>query len=674
MRKLAVVLVVVCAAGASTVWAGATGPGTVTQEWTYVSENSAIVYWQTENPATSTVEYGPTPAYGRRTPVTGLPPREFFKGLFDRPYHTQFHRITGLEPDKTYHYRMVSTGTDGTQTRSVDKTFSTRTIPGTIHVPDDVAQGPPYVLNKARAAYVLTKDIEADGTAIRIDGSGITLDLNGHTIVYGNAVGEAYGVRTVEWNKRNIKVLNGIIRQGRANGRGCHPVRAREVYDMEVAGLEITYGGPDCHGIFWWEGRDQNVHHNVVFDTGTHITNRHSGLDAIHTGGTAYSTGPGTVPPGVLRCHTSSHNLVKRARHRGINAGADCAFNELYLDSWDTNAFGIRGGFNIHHNRIFGTGYMPEGIGSRWGETVEPKRIHHNYIEMVGRKITGRSREYGDQCHLSGIRVTPYRFRQENFDITGNTIILHGHHATKMRGIWACPTGKTKNIVFRDNFVKVIADDTCRLDVCQAVSVCGAPTPDQDPVIFQNNTFVTNICHVRLAESYGASNNAHFLGNTFVREGDRKDYWTVRIGRWVADTYGNIFRDSKFEGGAGYDRVRFEGGLVKLQGRDAQSAAVKWKAARDLTVQWTLTVKTVPGAQVTLKDAAARQVFTGTVGEDGKLDVPLAQYKHEGTGPYDKGGSTKTTYTPHTLTVTKDGRTATRQITVDRKQEVVIRP
>jgi len=656
MRKLTVLLVVCCAAAPSTVWAAATGPGASSQEWTFVSENSAVIYWQTENPATSHVEYGLTPAYGMRTPDTGLPPREFFKGLFDKPYHTQFHRITGLEPDKTYHYRMVSVGIDGTETRSEDKTFSTRKIPEAVHVPDDLEGAPPYVLNQADATYVLTKDIETDGTAIRIDGHGITLDLNGHTVVYGNAEGEAYGVRTVEWNKRNIKVLNGVIRQGKANGRKCDPVRARSTRNMEVAGVEITYGGPDCMGIHWWESRDANAHHNVIFDTGTHITNRHQGLDAIHG------------------CQTSSCNLVKRARHRGIKGGAECAYNEIYVDSWATNASCVGGGLHTHHNRIRGTGYIVIGVGYGWGDSLEPKEIDHNDIEMVAQKITGRWKEYGDSSNLSGLRVTMYRFRGENFNFHDNRILIHGSHATKMRGLWIDPTSKTKNVVFRNNYVEVIADETCKAKNCMAVTIAGSPDPDQAPTLLEGNTIISNICNVRFAESYGTSCNAHFVGNTFVRKGNREDYRTIRCGWWVSDTYGHVFRDSKFEGGAGYDRVSFEGGQTRLTGRDAQSGYAKMNARREFTVEWTLTIKTAAGARVSVKDAAGNEVFTGTAGQDGKVDVPLAQYKQEGAGAYDKGGSKKTAYTPHTVTVTADGRTATRQVTMDRKQEIAIQP
>jgi len=52
-----------------------------------------------------------------------------------------------------------------------------------IRIPDDVP-GPPYVLDQAGKTYILTQDISAPGTAITITASGITLDLNGHTITY----------------------------------------------------------------------------------------------------------------------------------------------------------------------------------------------------------------------------------------------------------------------------------------------------------------------------------------------------------------------------------------------------------------------------------------------------------------------------------------------------------
>ena len=135
-------------------------------------------------------------------------------------------------------------------------------------------------------------------------------------------------------------------------------------------------------------------------------------------------------------------------------------------------------------------GYIAIGVGYGWGDSLEPKEIHHNDIEMVARKITGRSKEYGDSSNLSGLRVTMYRFRGENFNFHDNTVIIHGRHANQMRGIWISPTMKTKNIIFKNNYIKTIAYPTTQLGNrrgAASISIAGSPgkTPDQPPTILR---------------------------------------------------------------------------------------------------------------------------------------------------------------------------------------------
>ena len=49
-------------------------------------------------------------------------------------------------------------------------------------------QGPaPYLLTSSNETYVLDTDVTVNGTAFVVGGANITLDLNGHTVTYGNA-------------------------------------------------------------------------------------------------------------------------------------------------------------------------------------------------------------------------------------------------------------------------------------------------------------------------------------------------------------------------------------------------------------------------------------------------------------------------------------------------------
>jgi hypothetical protein len=168
--------------------------------------------------------------------------------------------------------------------------------------------------------------------------------------------------------------------------------------------------------------------------------------------------------------------------------------------------------------------------------------------------------------------------------------------------------------------------------------------------------------------------NAQFYNNTFVKVGpDRRDYRTIQCGYWVRDSFGHVFRDSAFKGGAGYDKVEFTGGLEPLSAEDAKTFG-KCKALRDFTVEWTLKLTAPPGAKVAIRDKDGEEVFTGSAGQTGRLEIPLAQYKQEATGEMKDGEYRKIEYTPHTVSVDIEGKTSTRSVTMDRTQKLEIQP
>jgi hypothetical protein len=87
---------------------------------TGVSGSSAVLHG-TVNPNDRPVteylfEYGPSTAYGSTTPPGSLP-----KSKSDKPVSAA---VTGLEPETTYHFRLVATNSKGT-TRGPDVTFTT---------------------------------------------------------------------------------------------------------------------------------------------------------------------------------------------------------------------------------------------------------------------------------------------------------------------------------------------------------------------------------------------------------------------------------------------------------------------------------------------------------------------------------------------------------------------
>ena len=611
--------------------------------WHHTSKTSACFGWQTNLPAKTFVEYGATAAYDQRTPEP------------ERRFSLHLHHLKGLKPATTYHYRLVAIDERGNRLAGPDATFTTRRLAGVVRVPDDVA-GPPYVLDKPNTAYLVTKDLATPGTAIFIAASYITLDLGGHTITYDEKRDEAgEGACGVRGHKQrgiglaNVAVVNGFIRRGGGGSTTQRvwdtlysPIFFSKPDRLTVAGLSVDYDGCQVVGMMLLiRGQASLVHHNVFLDRGTTLFNRHVGMDAV-TFGTLGS-----------KFH---HNLIRRTRHRGITPQSynEVYSNEIYLDSFATNSYGImyynnRGGgeqLDIHHNRIFGTGYHPVGIGS--GQGYRLVKIHHNYIQMQGSKAEARwtgGQGGGDdpsQLHpVNGIRLQKPR---DNVEHRENVIVVKGSgEGCLMRGLWLVPGESVEHLGFYSNRIKVISEDGVAEG--SAISAGGAPDPlGSAAVTLSGNTVITNLCHVQFGDNYSHGGRYWFSGEKFIKVGDDPRYKTIRLGwkGWKYETFGHTFVDTAFEGGAGFDSVSFDG---------AQ------RGRYDFTVEWTLEVKGPPGAKVAVCDKAGEQVFAGSIYDTGRLIVAIAQFVQARDG--------RTLRTPHTVAVEREGKRATKTVTMD---------
>jgi len=610
--------------------------------WVYCSERSACVVFQTTLPAKAYVEYGPTDKYGSKTDPA------------ERNFYIHLRYLAGLEPGKEYHYRLVAEDERGKVIKSDDRTFKTA-LPekaDVIRIPGDL-QGPPYVLNKSGAYYLVTKDMVIDGMAFDIPEkvTNVTLDLGGHTVVYNQKAWPKiesdnfwdwirraqYGLRAMTCT--GLKVYNGTIAQGagnnaaQANSIGYNPLYLNGCTGMEIAGVTLKYAGPQQVAIYnHWGGSDSRFHHNVFVDAGTEVPNRHgAGCKALLLYGDSG------------RNVKVDHNLVKRTRQSGLG-GNEVFDNEIYVDSWATNSFGVglSEGGKAYDNKVLGTGYHVVAFG--WGKD---QTFYRNFVHLEGTGKGGRFKEYGDQISLNGFRLTQYNGSRNDLSnqlYYENTVVVRAREECEGRGVQFFSDPYVKNLVFRDNTVKaVVADSKTKQLACIVTQGLPDRTEDHLPIIYQGGTFTSNICNIRFGDYYGTGSNHRFYGCKFVRTGDDPRYKT-----FLWDTgfpcKNHVVRDPVFEGGAGLDSIAFKG------------------ADQDLTVEWTVTVKTAPGAAVKIADKDGKEVFSGQADDKGAVEVPLGQYKASIEG--------RIVYTPHAVTAEKDAKKATVQVTADAKKTV----
>lgn len=611
------------------------------------SENSAILGWETNLPARTYVEYGRTTSYGNRTPSS------------ERFFYIHVHYLKNLNANSSYHYRLVAEDERGNIIRSQDRVITTPTIPDAIYIPGTLA-GPPYQLTTPDKTYVLTEDIVADGSAIEVNTEGITIDLNGYTITYANGPEtQAVGIsRSNSSLGDGLRIYNGTIRQGNnPNLRTNEDSTAFAAFYIsdsgsaswedtsyaEIAGVTVEYYGQQAPGSRIRYARKQyNIHHNVFIDKGYQITNRHSSANR------PLLIENSNDRENYIHLH---HNLIKRTRQWGFGHAQENSHNEIYVDSWSTNSFalqpvsrvGVDGG-ELHHNRVFTTGYNPYGVG--WSH--ENFNFHHNFIHMEGID-TGVHRyfeNWGDQDMSAALRITNYSPGgqvRDNLKYYNNILVLWGRDGAELRGIQFFTDNTITNVEVSDTVVSVNARDDATSQIACVVTHGYYAKQDSHPILYRNSELISNVCNVRFGDAYGKGLNHHFHNVRLIKQGSRPDYHT-----FVADggywTYGHIFRDCLFENGASYEDMF-------------------WKRCATITsysTEYSLTVNSNPGNLIRIFDTHSTEVFSRSIDNSGSITVPLTheyirpvnwtpQDSIDNTRAATQSGHQNLNYTPHTV-------------------------
>lgn len=500
----------------------------------------------------------------------------------------------------------------------------------------------PGELDRPDTEYVLTGDINSDGTAFTIMADNITLNLNGHKVVYnrkeeGKGPKAVYGIIIPRYGNKDIKIVNGTIEQGAGGGGGNeggwghNPVFAEGVTGLEIGGITAVYGGPDIVGFFlhWCYGCE--VHHNTIEDRGIVITNRHQGLDAVRIEGS------------MAKFH---HNLVKRTRHRAFMIAADTEIynNEIYIDSHATNSYGVMAyrvkGFSIHHNKIFGKGEHPIGVGTVSG--ASDGRIYSNYIEVQN---TRKSREYGS-AGSACVRIT---WGADNIEVFGNTLVVKAKNNmipwfnSWGRAVWAGLPGQGQRAEFRDNVIIANSSD----GEAKAAAIAVVCDNESGGLVFRNNKVISNWANVLLSDNYGyAGGSPLFIGNTFVKTGKHSSYRTIRSQQPEMRSTAR-FIDNSFTDGASPDSMDLE-----LRGDGLKEVGFGWEAA--IMVNDALGAP-ISGAKVVVKDGVGKIAAEGISDGDGVFTVQILEYIITNANGH---SGQKVTFAPYSIEASKEGLTA----------------
>ena len=589
--------------------------------WKYPSLNSTCIAWRTNLPCHSKIRFGTTSEYGDSV-IDTL--RFFYNHLL---------YVTGLDPSTEYHYQIVNVDERDSMIESGDSTFTTVAAGLYKTIPDSVAAGPPYICATASTRYILTQDLSVDSIAIEIKANNVELDLNGHTVEYnanhvdfpkpsGTGWDFLYssprGVKAI-W-RTDTKIFNGKIFQGAGNDSaqnqscGPSPVALVESNTYEIGGVSIGYKGKQLSG-FFTDYITGYIHHCVSTDSGTEISNRHQGTDAIKT-------------------RHARYNRINRVRHRGISNCSLAVANEIYSDGWAPNNFGI-GLFNHHkgvcsYNLVAGIAGTGSAYGWSFSDTLGSQLFLSNIAHLVGDTIeTVRDDEYPDMS-LRGFRITQYDGETKkwvNWVYDSNIVILNlkGRMTTYKadgRGLNFTSDPYITGCVFKNGIVKVWASDSSiPSSYVRPILPTGTSQRDSSayPIYYDNVTVISNRGMIQFAEANGASGNHIFRNPTFVRSGPvhggADNYYSfLGIGYpWVTTTTRNKIINPVYVGS------NVDSGVVWLNST--------YDYPMDVTLLWSLNL-TIKGTQdVKILTVADSVVVDTTVTDTVSFDLPHTKWQ-----------------------------------------------
>jgi len=525
-----------------------------------------------------------------------------------------------------------------------------------IRIPDDVA-GPPYLLDQAGETYILTQDIAALGTAIIIAASGITIDLNSHTITYGTSSGISYGITASGYNINTIIIKNGVILQGQGNGLASHAIYLPNGgSDHEIYNLNITVQGPDTSNIYTnWAG-PINIHHCTLYDNNIVISNRHSGPGGMIE---LNRNKGGTTSVHDCKLYNGPWQGIRITQYSNTYEGGFKIYNN-YISHKSTvaNAYAISAwgrNSDVYNNTI-----IAEGRGIHIGYDGETKvvkgggywLVHDNYVDVKERPNAEYNPYWvhGIKFEDPGSKVLPNCITK----IYNNTIIARAELGfSEARALDISNEFPDEGVeVYNNNITAITTTSQFDAKAFQATLVV-----ENSGLYIHHNTFTSN----GKILSWAYPSSGILFDSNILRQGANPiNNYTINFWTWGGDSINNILLNTTLENGASLDSTRF--------GANTNTYYVKWYL--DVVVKDSSGLP-INGASVMIQDCTGATAYSGTTDASGIIpQQALTQYFASGTSTTTP---TKTFYTPHTITVAKDGyETSTQEITMNATKSLTV--
>jgi len=474
------------------------------------------------------------------------------------------------------------------------------------------------ILSTANETYVLTQDVSSDGTCFVISANYITLDLNGHTVTYGNAAASYYYGVAIPMSYYNsvsqtifpglppeafkgaqhVTIMNGTINQGSGGGEKNHAVYARPGNYETVHDTTSTVYSKDSQNIIFHYGHDNNLYNNTAYNNVTSITSRYQGHEVI---GTSSDSGNTKIHGNTII--GGPQYGIRIAQNDATAAGFEIYDNNVSQNAKVANPYGIS--VHVNNAKVYNNTITPQngrGFHLAGCSNVE---VYNNTVTVM----EGVNPEYSPGWS-HGIKVE----NGTNLKIYNNTVTAYAGtvggkdfgHAYAL-DLTMTSGADTHNEIYNNTFMAITSASNRTAVALHLVDVRAGNAAE-----IHNNIFRSNNYNVMF--DYDSGSEVYSRSNTFELTGTPINYHTLNFYTGPTASISNIFLNSSVAGGASLKDITYR----------PAGAGFGYKIQNYLN----LTVlnangPALTGADVVVKDKFGNTQATGVTDSVGKLSMAL---------------------------------------------------
>jgi len=448
--------------------------------------------------------------------------------------------------------------------------------------------------------------------------------------------------------RTNVTIRNGRIVEGQARGMVYRAISKESIGLLEISNLYIEVSGIDSSNFFAESSSNNIIHDSTIVSRVPYLVNR---MDLSNF-------------PVLIGSDSRFYNNVIDGGQGGVStsgySNVNIYGNTIRINSSSSNHYSVTtyGSSNItvRNNRF--ESYA--GPGVMFSSLTTNSSIMDNYFNISAQPCDA---EYYTSLTSPAVRVTDYLYGTTYGNrVVNNTIVSTIStfpqyplcHPTVI-GLRMDASGEFNE--FSNNYVSLKTTDT-------GAYAHGIKEGSTSHDIVKNNYIESNNLNIWMATDYSQTANAIFISNTFAKGVDPVNYHTFRIGyccRINATNY--TFIDSRFSGGASMDDI--------LWGTGSDGGIYSYHVNWYLNATVTDGLSGVAGALVSVADKNGEAVFTGSTDSSGRIsNIVLEQFYRYGT--YVPYTSNYAIYTPHIITASFAGQSATATINMTSSMSITL--